>query len=323
MKDRSLFWPFVFIATGFLWLMINMGKLPEENLWALTQVWPYLLMALGVGLILRSFWRPAGMIFSCLIVVGAVLAVLYAPQMGWNTPQNWGISHFNFGSDFGGGVSGSGVVTTEKREVASFSRIDLRYPAVIVIKQGEKDSVTLKTDDNLLPQLTTKVNGGVLVIDNKEPLWSQRVNPSDKVWITITVKDLKEVNFPSAGEVTLEGIQSDSLKLTVSGAGSISMAEVDLGKLDVQLSGAGSINAAGIAQSLKLGISGAGSFNGADLKVNRADVNISGVGSAELWVLDELSANLSGIGSISYYGTPATVQQNVSGLGKVNNLGSK
>lgn len=323
MKDRSLFWPFVFIATGFLWLMINMGKLPQENLWALTQVWPYLLMAIGVGLILRSIWRPAGMIFSGLIVVGAVLAILYAPQLGWNTPQNWGISHFNVGSDFGGGVTGSGVITSENREVASFNRIELRYPAVVTIKQGEKDGVTLETDDNLLKQLTTKVNGGVLVIDNNQPLWSQRVNPSDKVLITITVKDLREVDFPSAGEVSIEGIQSENLKLTVSGAGSISLVEVDLGKLDVQLSGAGSINAAGTAGDLKLGISGAGSFNGTDLKANQVDVNISGVGSAEIWVLDELTANLSGIGSINYYGSPATIQKNVSGLGKVNSLGNK
>jgi hypothetical protein len=323
MKDRSLFWPFVFIATGFLWMMVNMGKLPQENLWALTQVWPYLLMAIGVGLILRSIWRPAGMIFSGLIVVGAVLAILYAPQLGWNKPQDWGISHFNVGSDFGGGVTGSGVITTEKREVASFTRIDLRYPAIITIKQGEKDAVTLETDDNLIKQLTTKVNGGVLVIDNNESLWSQRVNPSDKVLITITVKDLSEVDFPSAGEVSIEGIQSENLKLTVSGAGSISLLEVDLGKLEIQLSGAGSINAAGVAENLKLGIPGAGSFNGTDLKVNQADVNISGVGSAEIWVLNELTANLSGIGSISYYGNPATIQKNVSGLGKVNSLGTK
>lgn len=323
MKDRSLFWPFVFIATGFLWLMINMGKLPEENLWALTQIWPYLLMALGVGLIFRSFWRPAGMIFSCLIVVGAVLAILYAPQFGWNTPQSWGVSHINFGSDFGGGVPGSGVIKTVERELESFSKIDVHYPAVITIKQGETDSITLKSDDNLLSQITTKVEAGELVIDNKERLWSQRVDPSDRLLITITVKNLSEVDFPSAGEVSIEGIQSESLKLFISGAGSISMTEVDLGLLEVHLSGAGSINVTGIAESLDLGISGAGSFNGSHLKVDRADVNISGVGSAEIWVADELTVNLSGIGSVNYFGSPATVQKSVSGLGKVNSLGDK
>jgi len=323
MKDRSLFWPFVFIATGFLWLMINIGKIPEENLWALTQVWPYLLMALGVGLILRSFWRPFGMLFSGLIVLGAVLSVMFAQQIGWNTPQNWGISHFYIGSDFGGGISGSGVITTEKREVTPFTTIELRYPAIVTIKQGEKDSVSVTADDNLLPQLTASVNNDVLVIKNKIVVWSQRVNPSDKVLITITVKDLQEVDFPSAGEVSLNGIKSENLKLVVSGAGSINLLEVDLGKLDVQLSGAGSINAGGKADDLKLGISGAGSFNGTDLNVKSANVNISGVGSAEIWVLTDLTANISGVGSINYYGSPSSIQKTVSGLGKVNQLGDK
>lgn len=323
MRERSYFWPFVFIATGFLWLMVNMGRLPEANLWALTQVWPYLLMALGVGLIFRSFWRPAGMLFSGLIVAGAVLAVLYAPQLAWNKPQDWGISHFNVGSDFGGGVPGSGVIKSDKRDIASFTSIDLRYPAVVTIKQGEKDTVTVETDNNLLPQITTNVSGGVLVIDNNKPVWSQRVNPSDKVLITITVKDLQVVDFPSAGEVSMEGIVSDSLKVLVTGAGSISMQEVDLGKLEVQLSGAGSINAAGKADKLTLTISGAGSFNGSDLKVNTANVGISGVGSASIWVVNDLTANISGVGSINYYGNPASIQKNVSGLGKVNGMGTK
>jgi hypothetical protein len=99
--------------------------------------------------------------------------------------------------------------------------------------------------------------------------------------------------------------------------------EVDLGKLDVQLSGAGSINAGGKADDLKLGISGAGSFNGTDLNVKSANVNISGVGSAEIWVLTDLTANISGVGSINYYGSPSSIQKTVSGLGKVNQLGDK
>jgi len=323
MRGRSLFWPFVFIATGFLWLMINLGKIPEENLWALTQVWPYLLMALGVGMILRSFWRPFGVLFSGLIVLGAVLCVMFAQQLGWNTPQNWGISQFNIGSDFGGGVSGSGVIKTENREISPFTTMEVRYPAVVSIKQGEKDSLTIEADDNLLPQLTTSVNNGILVIKNKIPVWSQRVNPSDKVLITITVKNLQEVDFPSAGEVSLNGIKSDNLKLVVSGAGSINLVEMSLGTLDVQLSGAGSINAGGETDNLKLGISGAGSFNGSDLNVKSANVNISGVGSAQIWVLNDLTANISGVGSINYYGSPTSIQKNVSGLGKVNPLGDK
>jgi len=303
-------------------LMVNLGKIPTENLWALTQIWPYLLMVLGVGLIVRSFWRQTGMIFSGVIVLAAVLSIYFAPQFGWNTPQDWDLGHVNFGQELSGGVTGSGVVVSEKREVSAFTGVDIRYPANITITQGESNSVTVKTDDNLLPQLTTKVNNGILVIDTSVSAWSQRVNPTDKILIRITVKDLREVDFPSAGEVIIEGIQSDRLKVTVSGAGNIALVDVNLGTCEVNLNGAGSINASGAANDLKVNISGAGSFNSKELMSNTASANISGVGSASVWVVEDLVANISGVGSVNYYGSPR-IQKIVSGLGSINNLGEK
>jgi len=322
MKQRSLFWPFVMIATGFVWLMVNLGKIPADNLWALTQIWPYLLMALGVGLIVRSFWRSAGMFFSGLIVLAAVLGIYFAPQFGWNTPQDWNFGHINLGSDLSGGVPGSGVVVSEKREVSAFTGIEVRYPASVTIKQGQTNSVTVETDDNLLSQLSTRVNNGSLIIENTESAWSRRVDPSDKILISITVKDLRDVKFDSAGEIIMEGIQSDQLKLSISGAGTTSLIDVQLGTCEVNLSGAGSINANGEVNELDIDISGAGSFSGKDLKSNSTTASISGVGSASLWVVKDLAANISGVGSVNYYGSPS-VQKNVSGLGSVNNLGEK
>jgi hypothetical protein len=322
MKDRSLFWPFVMIATGFVWLMINLGRIPAENLWALTQIWPYLLMAVGVGLILRSFWRPAGKLFSGLIVLAAVLAIIYAAQFGWNTPQDWNFGRINLGSELSGGVAGSGVVVSEKRDVQEFTGVEIHYPARITIKQGEMNSVTVEADDNLLPQLSTDVKNGVLVIENTITPWSRRVDPSERVQISITVKDLRALDFPSAGEVIVEDVQSDHLKLSISGAGNTSFIDVKIGVLDVDLSGAGSINASGEVKDLEVNISGAGSFNGKELKSISASANISGVGSASLWVENDLYANISGVGSVNYYGSPS-LQKNVSGLGSVNHLGDK
>lgn len=322
MKNRSLFWPFTMIATGFVWLMVNLGKIPPENLWALTQIWPYLLMALGVGLIMRSFWRSAGILFSGLIVLSAVLAIIYAPRLGWNEPLDWNFGNIHTGADLSGGTPGSGVITREKREVTSFTGVDVRYPATVILKQGEGNTVTVETDDNLQPQIITRVSNGSLIIENTITAWNKRVTPSDKVLITITVKDLQEVNFPSAGEVFIEKIQSENLKLSVSGAGTTTLSDVRLGKCRLTLSGAGSINGSGEANELEIVISGAGSFNGKDLKTNSATANISGVGSASLWIINDLSANISGVGSINYYGNPS-IQKNVSGLGNVNSLGEK
>jgi hypothetical protein len=314
-ENRSLFWPLTFIAAGALWLMINMNLIPAGNLWALTHIWPYLLIALGVGLILRSLWRPAGMLVSALVVIGAFAAVYYAPQFGWADAPQWGIKN-----SFTGAIPGSGVMEKETRKVENFKTITIRVPAEVVIRQGSIESLTIEAEDNLLPQLSTNVNSGTLVIDNKEDNWADRVDPTEAVKITIVVKNLNAINFSSAGTLIVEKLETDELGLSISGAGEVTLSGLKAGRLDVSLSGTGTIQADGKADYVSISISGLGSFEGASLSSQVADVEISGAGNATLRVSEKLTAGISGAGSVNYYGSPE-VSQHISGAGAVKKAG--
>jgi hypothetical protein len=311
-EKRSLFWPLTFIAAGTLWLLITMNLIPAGNLWALTHIWPYLLIVLGAGLILRSFWKPFGMITSILVVLVAVAAVIFAPQLGWADAPDWGIN-----TSFNGSIEGSGVMARETRKAMDFNAISIRYPAEVKIAQGNLESVIVEAEDNLLPQLTTNVESGTLVIENSETNWSKRVNPTETVKITIVVKDLKKINLSSAGTLVVEGLTSDNIDLSLSGAGEVTLSGMKVGNLGVSLSGAGSINADGEAEDVKINISGLGSFDGKGLTSQVAEVVISGAGSATLRVEKELTAKVSGAGSVNYYGDPEVTRQ-ISGAGSVN-----
>ena len=48
-QKRSLFGPLLLIAAGVIWLLIRAGTIPSSNLWALTYIWPFLLIAAGIG----------------------------------------------------------------------------------------------------------------------------------------------------------------------------------------------------------------------------------------------------------------------------------
>jgi hypothetical protein len=329
MRNRSIFWPLVMIASGVLWFLVALGTLPAANLWAVLNFVPYLLMGVGIGLLLRARWQLAGQIVSIVVVAAAVLAVVFAPQMRWNKPPDWGCNwstspfvNCSFNLDSGGSIPGSGRVVTESRQVADFTSVSVDYPAEVVIQQGAAQSASVQADDNLLPQLNLRVAGGVLHIENREPSYSRRVSPTRTVHITLTVKDLNEVDLPSAGTVSVGSLQTDHLTVSVSGAGTINLSKLDVQNLTVDLSGAGTVNADGKAANLKMDLSGLGSFKAADLAVGSANVDLSGVGSATVWVQNDLSANVSGTGSVSYYGSPS-VNQNVSGLGSIQSLGRK
>jgi hypothetical protein len=320
MKEHSIFGPLTLIAAGVVWLLNGMGIIPAANLWALTHLLPFILIGLGLGLILRPYWRFAGMVASLLIVGGAVLAIVFAPQLGWNDglSANWNIGP----DDFGGGVAGSGVVKTETRKISGVESISLEYPAEVIIRQGKTESVSLKGDDNALPQILTEVRDGVLHIDADEKNWNKRVNPSEAVEIIITVKDLNQVLFPSAGTLLVEGLKTDSLDLVLSGAGEMTLSKLEVDSLNVTLSGAGDIEADGVADNLSVRISGMGDFDGGDLRSLTAEVHISGAGSATVWTDKKLDATISGAGSVNYYGNP-TIQKQISGAGSVDDLGAK
>ena len=324
MKKRSIFWPLAMIATGVLWLLTGMGIVPSANLWALTHILPFVLIALGVGLVLRAYWRFAGMLVSLVVIAGAVMAVLYAPQFGWDkgpgASLDWGM--FGIITKHGGGVAGSGVVETETRQLSEFNSIDFEYPAEIIIQQGKSESITITAEDNLLPQLGTEVRNGTLVFKTNEKEWSKRVNPSERILVSITVVELSEIDFSTAGTLQIESLITDSLDMTISGAGEITITDLEAGIFEFRLSGAGSIEVDGVVEKLEMRISGMGNFDGAELQSQDADVRISGAGSATVWVENQLDANISGAGAIDYYGSPE-VSKSVSGAGSINKAGEK
>ena len=322
MKERSIFWPLVMIAAGILWLLIGLNVIPRANLWALTHTLPYLLIALGFGLILRAYWRFAGMLVSLVVVAGAVAAVFYAPQLGWDDAPGWSWELWDIDPELGGAVAGSGVVETEMYKVSDFDTIVVDYPTDITVVQGKSESVEIEAEDNLLAQLSADVRNGALYLENTEQNWRDRVNPTKPVLVTVTVVELNRVQFPTAGKMLIEELQSDSLSVSVSGAGDMTLTDLDVGKLDFSLSGAGNINIDGVADYLQLSISGLGNFNGSDLQSQAADVHISGAGSATVWAEETLDASISGAGSVDYYGNPS-VDKRISGVGSVHRIGKK
>jgi hypothetical protein len=305
------------IAAGVVWLMVKSGSVPASNLWALTHIWPFLLIAAGVGLILRPYWSYTSIVLDILIIGGAFAAILYAPRMGWDNPP---VGYVFSGNEFYVGPTerGSGTMKTETREVESFHAVEVSYPAEVFISQGGTESLKIEAEDNILPGLQTRVRSGRLEIFYKVQE-GKAVRPTKPVKITIVVKDLDEVDFESAGKLDIDGIETDSLEVSVSGAGDLKLREIAVKDLSVNLSGAGSMSATGSADDLSLNISGFGSFNGKELHSKTADIDLSGAGSATVWVDDRLDAGISGAGSINYYGSP-DVSKNVSGVGGVTAL---
>jgi hypothetical protein len=224
-------------------------------------------------------------------------------------------------------IRGSGDIIEEDREVSGFDRISMAGAGRIIITQGDRESLSIETDDNLMEYIRTEVKGDTLEIDfTKDIILSsgtrQSLEPSAGFIFRISVIDLEEISVSGAADIQAEKIKADRFEINFSGAGDITIDDLNTSQLDINLSGVGDVELAGKADSQDIVISGLGRFQGFDLESQEVAVTISGAGGAELWVTETLDVVISGAGDVEYYGMPTVIPQ-ISGLGRLQGLGEK
>lgn len=190
-------------------------------------------------------------------------------------------------------VSGSGVIKTEKRTISAFNAIDTSGAFDIEIACQKEPSLELEGDDNLLPLIKTEVRGNTLYINSEK---SFSVKKNLRVRISVT---------------NIEGISS-------SGAGNLRVAAVKNEKLKIDSSGASNIEISGETKRLDMDLSGASKVDTESLRAERVTIDMSGAGKANVYASEELNAEVSGVGSVTYTGDPKVVNPKVSGVGSVS-----
>ena len=197
------------------------------------------------------------------------------------------------GCNFVVGVAGSGKIVTEKRNVSGFDSIEFSGSGNLEVDQNGDESLSITADDNLLPLLTSEVQGTRLVLKVRS---DSRLRPSQKIVYRIAARKLNEVACAGDTSAVLRSIHSDNLKLAVAGSGDIT--------------------ADGSADRQEVSIEGSGKYSGGGLKAKSVSINITGSGDAVVAASEELEVNVAGSGSIKYIGEPH-ITQNIVGSGTI------
>lgn len=190
-------------------------------------------------------------------------------------------------------VRGSGNVVTESRPISGVREVVLTGAGELVIRQSGRESLTVESDDNILPIIITEVRDGRLLIGLRPNTVPANVT---RLKYTLDVNELDAIELTGAGRIDAQNLSGPSLGVSSSGVGSIS--------------------ASGKVGSQTIRISGAGSYDGAGLESETADVEISGLGDAVVRVRDSLDVTVSGAGTVNYIGDPEVSKQ-ISGAGTV------
>lgn len=194
-------------------------------------------------------------------------------------------------------VKGNGHVVSQERNVDNFTAIKLSSSADIYITQGEQ-SVVVKTDENILELIETKVDGGTLTISVK----GRGFRSVEGLDVIISVPNLDNISNSGSGDIEFGGVfKAKDLLIRINGSGDLD-GEFDATNLELKISGSGDSDISGIMGLFKVTVSGSGDVVAEGLKLEECFIKNSGSGDLRLkGKTNDLTVSQNGSGDLNAY----------------------
>jgi hypothetical protein len=189
------------------------------------------------------------------------------------------------------GIRGNGNVVTDQRSVTDFTEISASGGLIVEWHAGPP-SLSIKTDENLLRYIESRVSDSKLRLRTREHL-----RPTDHIRVTITSPKLNGGDLSGAVDLVAHGLTGS--------------------KFYVRARGASDITLDGTVDELLADVTGAGDLRAKSLMVKSAEISTTGAASAVVNVSDALRVSITGAGDVVYYGNPKTLEKHVTGAGSV------
>ena len=182
------------------------------------------------------------------------------------------------------------------RAAAPFTSINVQGPISVTVDAGSaQQSVLVRGSDKFINGLTSEVVNGELRLRMRDKRLNSDVGDQR---IVIKMAQLRAFSAEGAGEIKLNNIRGQ--------------------RLDVNYRGAGSMAINGQVKTFRMTAEGVGEVDTQALIANDVDIRFQGIGDVKVYAKDKLDVVVQGMGSLSYYGKPKTVNKSVAGLGSVS-----
>ncbi len=214
-------------------------------------------------------------------------------------------------------IKGNGNIVSQDRSVNFAEKIKLAGSFDVEITQGPVTSVKVEADENILPFIFTKEEGGFLVIKTKERV---NISTDHTIKVYITTNKIEQLQLAGSGNIIGKNKFTGSNKLTlkIAGSGDMTM-DINTPEIIAEIAGSGNITLTGETKDETIKIAGVGDLNAEGLKAENVKVKIAGSGNVKVFADLMLDINIAGVGSVFYKGG-ATVKQKIAGSGEVKKI---
>lgn len=246
------------------------------------------------------------------LTLGACLLACAAP-LTWSSARaaGWGWT--------GEQVQGNGVIKRQQRVPGAFTGVASALAARVEIRIGDSESVSIETDDNLLPLIETVVEDGML---NIRPVKRTMHLNTRTMKIVVQARSLDHLSLGGSGAIDSDALRARKVQIDLGGSGTITLKGVEADSMAVSLGGSGDLKTAGgAAKNLSISIGGSGNVKMGNVRSDSVSISIAGSGEATVWAQKSLSLSVAGSGTANYYGDPH-VTTSVLGSGATRRLGA-
>ena len=210
---------------------------------------------------------------------------------------------------------GSGRITTETRNIAAFSSVDVAGSIDVEIMQGDKNEVVVEADDNILTYVETVSNNGVLSI---------RIKPNTNLRnftarVRLTSPLYKNISAAASSEIIGKNYITSAEKITLKASSSADInIQIDAPVIYVDGSSSADITLAGKTKQLDANASSSSDLKLEELKAETVTANASSSSTINLFASVMLDARATSSADINYTGGVKNVQKKESSSGSVS-----
>ena len=214
-------------------------------------------------------------------------------------------------------VRGSGNLVSKSISVTPFTQIDCRLGEVEIV-QGDRETLTITADDNILPRIIAEVRDRTLYLYPEKNISLM----SSPIHIRVQVRELDGLIVSGSVKASAENLRADRFYLEGSGSTQVEIASLLANKLQVQMEGSSQLDLSGEVTHQQVQFSGSSEYDGSDLESQTTQLDLSGSSNVKIWAARSLEAQLDGSAQVKYYGNPR-VSQDVLGAAQLQRLGNR
>jgi len=208
----------------------------------------------------------------------------------------------------------------ENFTVSNFSRLNLELLGDVYYEQSDSSYMTVSGSSDLIEKLKVSSNDGMLSV-KLEDIKSFSLKRKELI-VKIGSPQLEQIDFNSIGTFYISNLfKGNNLSITNNGVGKIKIDSCNVTSFHLNSNAVGSIEVKGSSQTSVIQSEGIGKIDCSSFKTLNTKVESKGIGDLAVYSQDSIEMVVLGTGHIRYFGNPVVVRSNISGLGKVTNMG--